>query len=374
MAAQLDLKVEGVDVTYLAEQGIVIGDNFLSKDNFRQWFEELLNAKESKEYSDLAKALEKNVKKITSANDQEITKFSKNLDQIQELFLTFTAKTSLQGSLGGKIGLLTTFNFGDKEQETYYLAEEDSLRSRTRHKTGGKAYTNTQASLKELTDSAHKAVRMNQNLQQHLYNFYIQLQDDQDFAESDRQKLYIWAYQNMKKRYIENDGRTPMSLAKYFWGEGHIHGYASEAYGSHLLLTHPNFLVDEHGTELKKSVIDEHGGKGSSNLYTLLASTKGNTGSQLSGDIVIIDRDGRVKFNVQSKASMKSSYGIYITYQKFLSNVYTFITIYKDWDKKTELEKEQDINSLFNAFSTTAWVPLKNRVENNLKKEIKNKT
>jgi hypothetical protein len=178
----------------------------------------------------------------------------------------------------------------------------------------------------------------------------------------------------MKRRYIENDGHTPMSLAKYFWGEGHIHGYTSEAYGSHLLLTHPNFLVDEHVAELKKSVIDEHGGKGSSNLYTLLASTKGNTSSQLSGDIVIIDGDGRVKFNVQSKASMKSSYGIYITYQKFLSNVYTFITIYKDWDKKTELEKEQDINFLFNAFSTTAWVPLKTKVESNLKKEIKNKT
>jgi hypothetical protein len=93
----------------------------------------------------------------------------------------------------------------------------------------------------------------------------------------------------MKNRFNANKNNTPMSLARYFWGDGQIHGYISEAYGSHLALTHTNFLVDEHVTELKKSVIEEHGGRGSRGLFALLSSTKGNTSSQLSGDIVIVD-------------------------------------------------------------------------------------
>ena len=105
-----------------------------------------------------------------------------------------------------------------------------------------------------------------------------------------------------------------MSLAQYFWGNGHIHGYAAEAYGTHLSLMHNNFIATEHATELAKSVITEHGGRGSRGLFNLLNSTKGNTSPQLSGDIVIVNPDGTVRFNIQSKASIKSSYNIYITY------------------------------------------------------------
>jgi hypothetical protein len=70
-----------------------------------------------------------------------------------------------------------------------------------------------------------------------------------------------------------------------------------------------------------------------------LSSTKGNTSSQLSGDIVVVDGQGNVRFNIQSKASIKGSYNIYITYQQFLTNVSKFLLIYKNWDGRSETEK-----------------------------------
>ena len=371
--AVLTVKVDGInEITYEAQSGVAVGKNFLNKQQFRQWFEELLGAKNTQEYIEFANILEANVKKLTTIHEQEITKFSKNLADIQQKFLNFSARTSFDGSLGGDIGLLTTFSFGQENSNTYFIYKEEELPSRIRKRSGGVAYTNTYSALEELVQDVNKGVKMNSNFQHHLQNFYIQLQDPKIANNSERQNLYIWAQHNMKRRYLANDGKTPMSLAKYFWGEGHLHGYISEAYGSHLMLTHSNFLVDEHVTELKKSVIEEHGGPGSNNLFTLLASTKGNTSSQLSGDIVIVDSEGRIKFNVQSKASMRSSYGIYITYQKFLSDVYKFLTIYKGWDNKTEQEKNEDLDVLFQAFSTTAWVPIQEQLNRNIHEEYKN--
>jgi hypothetical protein len=134
----------------------------------------------------------------------------------------------------------------------------------------------------------------------------------------------------MKNRFKENRGKTPMSLAEYFWGNGHIHGYVAEAYGTHLSLAHTNFMSMERVTELVKSVVEEHGGKGSRGLFNLLNATKGNTSSQLSGDIVIVNPDGTVRFNIQSKASIKNSYIIYTTYKNFLSKAYSFLSLYKN--------------------------------------------
>jgi hypothetical protein len=47
--------------------------------------------------------------------------------------------------------------------------------------------------------------------------------------------------------------------------------------------------MGRHIENLKKSVISEHGGPGSVDLFNLLAATKGNISSQLSGDIVVVD-------------------------------------------------------------------------------------
>jgi hypothetical protein len=65
-----------------------------------------------------------------------------------------------------------------------------------------------------------------------------------------------------------------------------------------LALIHPNALVGERISQLKTSVIEEHGGFGDIGLFQLLASTKGNVKSQLSGDIVIIDPNSKVRFNI----------------------------------------------------------------------------
>jgi hypothetical protein len=102
--------------------------------------------------------------------------------------------------------------------------------------------------------------------------------------------MYKWAYENLIKRWkAMNNVPKPVTLAKYFWGSGKTQGYTAEAFGTHLAIMHPNFLKEEHENNLKRSVINEHGGAGNPNLFSLLASAKGNTMSQLSGDIVLVD-------------------------------------------------------------------------------------
>lgn len=370
MAGSISVKVDGLQrINYQAQTGVIIGDEFLTREKFKLWFEELLGAKDSVEYSLFAKELDAELRRMSALGEQEITKFNKNLHHLQQLFLNFTAKTSINGALGGDISLLTTFHFGAGDQNTYFVSKEDALPSRIRSSTGGLALRNSEKVLKDLVDKVDEVQKMNSVFQQHLQNFYLELQDNNTSLD-DRKKLYIWAYQNMKNRFNANKDKTPMSLAHYFWGDGHLHGYVTEAYGIHLTLTHSNFLAEEHATELQKSVIEEHGGRGSRGLFALLASTKGNTSSQLSGDIVVVDKDGRVKFNIQSKSSMKSSYGIYITYQQFLTNVSKFLLIYKNWDAKSEKEKQEDLDVLFKAFSTTAWVPLKENLNKNIQTEL----
>jgi hypothetical protein len=91
------------------------------------------------------------------------------------------------------------------------------------------------------------------------------------------------------KAFEKNNGHRPVSIGRYFWGRGHMHGYAAEAFGTHLALIHPDALMGSHIENLKKSVISEHGGPGSVDLFNLLAATKGNISSQLSGDIVVVD-------------------------------------------------------------------------------------
>jgi hypothetical protein len=57
-------------------------------------------------------------------------------------------------------------------------------------------------------------------------------------------------------------------------------------------------LVGNHIANLKRSVINEHGGKDSVELFNLLNATKGNTSSQMSGDIVVLGSDGKVALNI----------------------------------------------------------------------------
>ena len=277
--------------------------------------------------------------------------------------------------LGGNISLLTTFDFGkNKSQETYFLMKESDLPS-SLNENGEKTYLNTKENLNNLIAQGKKLKKLDESLDSHLRGFSNQLTRKNTQSKDERQQLYIWAYCNMKERFKKNRNiQHPISLSKYFWGNtSNAHGYATEAFGTHLALMHPNALMNGHIEELKKtSVIQEHGGAGSHELFSLLYSTKGNTMSQLSGDIIVVDGNGNVTFNIQSKASRKSAYNFTIAYQQFLKNIMLFKDIYeKNLGAKSAGEiPQKDIDALFKAFSTQAWVPIQKVLGNKIDETV----
>jgi hypothetical protein len=92
--------------------------------------------------------------------------------------------------------------------------------------------------------------------------------------------------------------RPRPTIAKYFWGKtSNVHGYVAEAYGLHLALKHPDFRTLE-AVKLRSEVIAEHGGPGSFELFSLLNSTKGNVTSWLGGDIITVDKNGNIEYNI----------------------------------------------------------------------------
>lgn len=359
----MKITVDG-KVSYQLQQGVVLGDKFLNKEDFTEAFRSMLNNSEG--YINLRYNLAQARKIISIVQKgnatKTITEFTSDLEAIARLFSAF------MGGLGGDISLLTTFNIGKKSAETYFLMREENLPSQL-DEVGRKTYLNTLEALKQSQLGADKLKQLNDALKSHLNGFYRQLTKSSTQSKDDYQRMRIWSYYNMKNRYTKNE-HYPISMGRYFWGRGHIHGYAAEAFGTHLALVHPNALTGEHISNLKKSVISEHGGPGSIDLFNLLASAKGNISSQLSGDIVVVDTQGRLIFNIQSKASKYGAYAFTITYQKFLQNMILFLDIYEKYISNPKAIEEADINTLFNAFSANAWVPISTEVNERLDEEI----
>lgn len=355
-------------ITYQLTDGVIIGDKFLNKEDFRQAFLESL--KNGEVYSRLLKEFEvlKIVEKeIINKKQQKVTvkEFVGNLDRISNVF---SEEMFLGGKLGGDISLLTSFNIGSKEQATYFLSSEDDLYSSINDEKR-KVYRNTLNSLRQLQKEGKNLIKFNDTLQQHLNNFSVQLQEESTMSNpKDRQRLYKWSYVNARKLLARKSEKT---LSKYFWGDGHAYGYINEAFGVHLGLFHRDFYSLNEIPSVSKSVIAEHGGPGSASLYSLLQSTKGNTMSQLSGDIVFIDGNGNVELNIQSKASKKSHYSFTITYQKFLYNIGMFLKIYKAALETGKIEDEA-LDKLFMAFSTKAWTPVLNTLNQKINEEANN--
>jgi hypothetical protein len=70
MAVSIGVKIDGIDrIHYEAQTGVVVGSDFLSKERFRQWFEELLGQKNSKEYGLFAAALEQEINRMNSIGE-----------------------------------------------------------------------------------------------------------------------------------------------------------------------------------------------------------------------------------------------------------------------------------------------------------------
>lgn len=359
----MNITVNG-KVSYQLQQGIVLGDKFLNKEDFTEAFRSMLNNSEG--YINLRYNLAQ-AKKIISIiqkgkGTRTITEFTSDLEAISRLFSSF------MGGLGGEISLLTTFNIGKKSAQTYFLVKEEDLPSQL-DEMGKKTYLNTLQALKQSQLGIDKLKQLNDALKSHLNGFYGQLTNSNIQSEDDYQRMRVWSYYNMKNRYNKDEHR-PVSLGRYFWGRGHIQGYAAEAFGTHLSLVHPNALMGEHISNLKKSVISEHGGPGSLDLFNLLASAKGNISSQLSGDIVLVDDQGRLIFNIQSKASKYGAYAFTITYQKFLQNMMLFLDIYDKYISNPRAIEEADIDTLFKAFSTNAWAPISAELNNRLNEEM----
>lgn len=302
----------------------------------------------------------------TNNQTKTIVEFTSDLEKISRIFSNFMM------GLGGDISLLTTFNFGSKDAQVYFLTKEEDLPSQV-NEVGEKTYLNTLENLKLVQKNGKQLQQLNDTLKSHLGGFYRQLTDSNLQNKEEYQNMRVWSSYNMKERYKifeDKDEHHPVSIGRYFWGKGHIQGYANEAFGAHLALVHPNVLMGEHISKLKQSVISEHGGPGSVDLFNLLVSTKGNTSSQLSGDIVTVDKDGRVIFNIQSKSSRYAAYSFTITYQKFLQNMMLFLDTYEKYIDNIEAIEQKDIDALFNAFSTKAWVPISNEVAKRIDEEV----
>jgi hypothetical protein len=81
-------------INYSQEVGVVIGDSFLTKERFKSWFNELLNAYNTTEYIEFARSLKAAVNNSTKNEDGRFN-FTEKLASLQAQFLKFTTKTSI---------------------------------------------------------------------------------------------------------------------------------------------------------------------------------------------------------------------------------------------------------------------------------------
>ena len=358
------INVNGKVQYYKQQSGVVIDEKFLTYEEFKEAFKKLLL--DSEGYKNLRYNINQAQKIVHiiegPTGPRTTTEYLTDIHKISEEFSKF------MGGLGGNISLLTTFSFGKRTQRSYYLANEKSLPSQE-NVQGKKVYENTRQAIKNLENQAEKLALLDKTFKKHLIEFSNQLHDPKAYSKDNFISLRKWSYYNLNKRWYEYGHGTMHSISycDYFWGKSlQVHGYIAEAYGTHLAFIHPDALMGQHINQLKKSVISEHGGFGDYGLFELLASTKGNINSQISGDTVIIDKTGRVQFNIQSKASTKTKYKIEITYKQFLEKMDLFLSIYEKYVDNIDNIADEDVAILFQAFKTEAWIPISEDLEENV--------
>lgn len=356
---------------YEEKSGVAIKGKYYTKEDFENWFNDLLKDSYQEQWLKFREITLKARKFISlTEKKKSIVQFTSDLDQIARGFVDFTG-------IGGDISLMTTLDFQDeKEQKTYYLERQEALLSGRLDEIGQNSYYNSQKELQKLKAKGEKLTILNDALVEHLNGFFNQLTTENYYkapaGTKDYCRLKVWSYYNMKNRYLAMRRARPRpTIAKYFWGKTlNVHGYVAEAYGLHLALKHPEFRTLED-VKLRSEVIAEHGGPGSFELFSLLNSTKGNVTSWLGGDIITVDKNGNIKYNIQSKGSRRSDADFTIAYQQFLSNITQFIDIYEKYlsseEKIRQIEKE-DLEILFKAFSSKAWVEMENETEEKLNK------
>ena len=103
----------------------------------------------------------------------------------------------------------------------------------------------------------------------------------------------------------------------------------------------------------KQTVIDEHGGAGSYELFSLLNATKGQIAAQYGGDVIVLNKDNTIAFNIQSKASVSNYYGYQKKYTKYLQDIETILTSFiklssSDWS-------QEDAETIVQKIKADAW-------------------
>lgn len=359
--------------SYALTERVILGKEAISKEEFKEAIKKVLPQTET--YSELQNMLNKTsdtLKKVSTTQAtvrrKTIKHFFRDIEKVSEPLANFMK------SLGGdQIGLLTTFNFNDQEKiKTYFLADEKMLVGKKVNQIGEKNINNTLAKIKQLKESSESLILLNEVMQNHLQNFYRQVQNPQLQDKKDFIKMRVWSYYYMKNRYDAYErGSEQISLAEYFWGGGYYHGYVNESFGNHLVMQHAQALSKNHATSLRRSVIEEHGGTGGKSLFLLLQSAKGNLDAHWGGDIILIDHEGKVIYNIQAKGSVNTSYNYVHNYKKYVQSLQALINFFLEITKRgIENIKDEDVEQLFEKFSATVL----QKIEQELNEQVENES
>lgn len=362
-------------IWYQQVSGVVLGNQFFPEQEFIQYIQNLLKTRKAEDYDGLKIRVQKaqDILKGIEKNKRTIATKKNFLSKVKEISKEFNRLLNEEEKaiqlLGGDISLFTTFNLTGEDisaQSSYYLLDEQSLPSYTSEVKGivniiQNYKTVVSQIISNIEEEEKKGFLMDDTINLHLMNFYNQLisQETQDIQQY--QQLKIWSYYNMRNRYDAikkaSNQRWPKqpSIARYFWGQGQIVGYVNEAFTTHLVLFHPDTLLGK-AMMSKQTVIDEHGGAGSYELFSLLNATKGQIAAQYGGDVIVLNKDNTIAFNIQSKASVSNYYGYQKKYTKYLQDIETILTSFiklssSDWS-------QEDAETIVQKIKADAWQPL----------------
>lgn len=381
----IDYSITAPNGAYAYQEGVILGDSFLSREDFRLLFNDMIkndSARIAMVRMKLATfpRITSIVEDLENGGTKTVVEFTSKVTALQDIFQNELFDATKYGSLGGNISLFTAFNIGDiNKMEVYHLMNEKELPSSiSNDMIQQQRYNNTNRQLIELQRQGANLVSLNSALKNHLQNFITQLNTTQSVAT--RRTWHQWAGVNAPElnnpRSKNGYSRHFKNLANMFWRRStNKVGYATEAFGAHMALFHVQDLLNSTQTIVNNSVINELGGYTSHSLLSMLMSTKGNTMSQLSGDIVVIGPGGKVQFNIQSKGSTKGAYTFTITYKKMIQNLQLFLDTYEKYVfSQINGISEEDLTALFNAFKTQAWVPIKDSLNQGINSVVDNLT
>lgn len=341
------------NIKYVQKKGILLNGDFMDKNAFVNYFQNTLLNNSSYRHSlsylqRMGHIAEKLIDQLEAGVNP--SKISLNLGILGERFTDF-----LGTSFGGEIALASVFQLNSKEEgkgvKIFYLDKQEKIRNAVYN------YENKLTKFKEKIDGL---IDYSEKLNKHLEEFYFQLTQPLNKIQTYQEysKMRTWIYNNLsKERFKEGKKlkRFNSTFVQHFYGKTQTQrGYVTESFFAHQVLFHKG--IDSQS--VKETVISEMGGAGNENLFKLLASSKGNITGILGGDIIVIDKNGNIVYNIQSKATVKNSYSFQLSLKSFLQDMMEFIAIYKKYYNNKTISQiaEEDAEKMFNFFAADVWV------------------